>query len=186
MRSVFRHTFFALSFLLIASSTQAAEFGLFNFDVRGGFVVEDALDNGYVLGVSANVAELTDGLFLYPALTYGEVDIGFDPFFGRNREVTSLALGLEVRYFLSQERQGWYFGGGPYLHFIERDTLVPRVFPTTDPFDFRVERRDEEEFGPMGVAGYQFGQDGRGWLVELRASGVSSFDGFQLLGGFSF
>lgn len=161
------------------SPAHAAEFGLYGFDVRAGVVVPTDWDTGFLVGGSVNVGELLDGLYLYPAVTYSTAE---DSFAGIDLEVTDLSLGAEVRYFPAGDPTGWYFGGGPYIHFLEREVGV--FFPGPIP-GRGFNTIDGEEIGPTAVGGYQFGADG-GLLLEARYSVVSGYDTLQVLAGYSF
>lgn len=163
--------------VLIAPGATAADFGLFGFDVRAGVVLPSDWDTGYLVGGSANVGEIVDGLYLYPALNYSQAETTVAPF-GSNvtLEVTSFALGAEVRYFPAGSPTAWYFGGGPYLNFLDREIVAGRVTVNIST----------EEVGLMGVAGYQFGSEGTGLLAEARYSVVSGYDTVQVLAGYSF
>lgn len=164
---------------LVAPAAGAAEFGFFGFDVRGGVVLPSDYDTGFIIGGSANIGEIVDGLYLYPGVYYSQAEEDIDLFFGDvTLEVTSLAIGAEVRYFLDRQQSGWYFGGGPYLNFLERDFVVGGRS--------RVVTADSEEIGVTGVAGYALGSGGRGLMVEGRYSVVSGFDTAQVLVGFGF
>lgn len=181
MRFSIRLSLFALLSLFLITPAGAAEFGLFGWDLRAGAVIEDGPDAATV-GFSLNVAELIPGLYLYPGASYTTGDSGRS-LRGEDVDADTLSLGIEVRYFLAQERRGWYFGGGPYYH--RSDTGAFEVNLGGEIFVVR--DRTEDDFGPVGVAGYQFGDTGRGWLVEARvAAAAGPFDGLQLLGGYSF
>jgi len=163
---------------LIAPAASAAEFGFFGADVRGGVVVPNDWDTGFLVGASVNIGEIVDGLYLFPAINYSQAEDDVDLIFGDfTFEVTSLSIGAEVRYFLNGDPTGWYFGGGPYLHFLERDVVIGRS---------RVGTVDGEEVGLMGVAGYQLGSTGTGPLLEARYSVVTGYDTVQVLAGYSF
>jgi len=176
-------TLFTLLLLLAAApSAQAVTWGILDFDVRGGVVVSGDWDPGYAFGGSVGIAELSNGLYLYPAVMYMQADESIDgPFGGFDVEISSLAFGAEVRYFSAGERRGWYFGGGPYLHLIDEEVVI-----SLPPFG-NLARIDieTEELGVTGVAGYKFNAAG-GLFVEGRAVVVSGWNSGLVLVGFSF
>lgn len=167
-----------LAICAVAQPAAAADFGFFGLDIRGGATFPTDWDTGYVAGVSVNVARLADGLYLYPAVSYSAAD-QTEEFFGSSFDlkITDLAVGVEVRYFLDGEPTGFYFGGGPYLNSLDEE-LVIRPFPGITVKG----KASSDEVGAVGVAGYKW----RSFLAEARYSGVSGFNAFQLLVGFSF
>lgn len=178
-QALWRFVLIVVCVVAVAGSASAVEFGLFGYDVRAGLVVPSDWDTGFAIGASANIAELYDGLYLYPGVVYSQAeDTAGSGLFEADLEVTSLALGAEVRYFLAQEQRGWYFGGGPYLHFLDREILV---------FGRRsVASVDHQEVAITGVAGYKLGAGRSGLLLEARYSIVSGYDNGQILVGYSF
>ena len=175
--------FLLLLAMFTALPAAAADFGLYGFDVRAGLVIPTDWDTGYLVGASANVAELFDGLYLFPAISYSQAEdsesaLGID----FDLEVTNIALGAEVRYFPDGQPRGWYFGGGPYLNLVDREFLVGFGGGGRT----RVASVDTEEIGITGVAGYQLGAGDAGLLLEGRYSVVSGYDTAQLLIGYSF
>lgn len=169
--------------LLTPGAAGAADIGFYGAEVRAGVVFPSDWDTGFTVGGSVNLGELTDGLYLYPGVFYSQAEetegfAGVDV----DVEVTSLALGAEVRYFLDGEARGFYFGGGPYLHFLEAEAGA-----TVPPFGRVVTVTvDSEEIGAMGVAGYRFGGARSSFFVEGRYGLVTDFNSAQLLAGFSF
>jgi hypothetical protein len=165
-----------LAALVVLSAGSAAGLELNGFEVRGGLTAPSAWDPGFTLGVAADLGEVwIDNLYLYPAISYQMADES-ERFFGSSfdLEVSSLALGAEVRYFLDDNRTGWYFGGGPYLHLLERELVVSGT---------RVVSTDSQEPGVTGVGGYRLAG---GLFAEGRYMVVSDFNQAQVLLGFSF
>lgn len=158
----------------------AADFGLENFDLRGGVAMPSDWDRGISFGVSAEIARLLPGLYLSPGIRYSRAEDSTS-FFGISidTEITDLAVGAEVRYFLSKQPKGWYFGGGVYAHKLDYETAV---------LGLRVDR-DEIRIGPAGVGGYR-------WLpsdtsrfaifAEGRYDQADVFDRGEILLGVSF
>jgi len=151
---------------------------LSGFEVRAGAALPSDWDTGYTLGVAADLGEVwTDNLRLYPALSYQVAEDSASVFgVAFDLEVSSIALGAEVRYHLDEADRGWYFGGGPYVHFVDREFAVARQRPVAIS-------EDSQEFGVAGVAGYRLPA---GLLAEARYMVVTEFDQLQLLLGFSF
>lgn len=172
-----------LMFALATTPVHAAEFGFFGAEVHGGVSFPNEWDTGPTAGVSVNIAELVDGLYLYPAVFYSQAEesetFTLAPGLSStiDLEITDLALGAEVRYFLRGEPAGWYFGGGAYLNMLEAE--LGATF-----FDQRVTVITEEndEVGAMGVAGYRLPLGTAFSLgLEARYNAVSDFEGGQVL-----
>lgn len=169
--------------LFVALPAAAADFGLRDFEVRGGVIFPSDWDDGYLVGAAVNIGEITSGLYLYPGLAYSNAEETVT--FGIpglstvdiDLEVTSLAVGAEVRYFLADEMRGLYFGGGPYVHFLDRELAVAG----------RRSSVSTQELGASGVAGYRLSSGGRSSVfAEARYTVVTDFDSAQLLLGISF
>lgn len=161
---------------------QAADLGWHGLEARGGATFPADWDDGWTVAVSADLGEITRGLRLYPGLSYAKADssesidvLGVP--FRVDQEITTLALGAEVRWFFAGEPRGWYVGGGPYLHRLEYEqaVIVGNVVGTSTV--------ETDSVGIEGVAGYSFG--GR-FNVEARYDTVSNFKGAQLLVGIRF
>lgn len=149
----------------------------FRFDVRGGALVPGDWDSGYSLGVSMKLFEVAEGTFLYPGVWWTQATSEVDVFGGSlDLELGSIAVGGELRYFASSEAEGWYVGSGTYFHLLDFEVASP----------LGAVSQSGEEFGFVGLAGYQFGQRGTGFAVEGRYSIVSGFDHGQLLVGYRF
>jgi hypothetical protein len=167
---------------LTATAAEAADIGWNGLEVRGGVTFPADWDNGWTIGVSADLGEIVDGLRLYPGISYSQADtsdsvILFGQRFGVEEEISDLALGAEVRWYLSGGPDGWYFGGGPYLHRLELEqaVIVGNVVGTATV--------ETDATGIEGVAGYSYG--GR-FNFEARYDTVSAFKGAQLLVGIRF
>jgi len=163
----------AVLLLFPAAGASALEVGA--FEVRGGITLPSNWDTGFTVGAAVDLGELwLDNLHLYPGLSYqvaeDSLSLGFGTSF--DVEISSIALGAEVRYFPRSDQSGWYFGGGPYLHFVDRE------FGSGGS----VVSADSQELGLTGVAGYRLGG---GLFGEGRYMVVSNFNQAQLL-GFSF
>ncbi len=176
-------TALSLIFVLAATPVGAADFGFFGAEVHGGLSFPNDWDTGPTGGVSINIAELVDGLYLYPAVFYSQAEDSqtFSAAPGVSTtidlEITDLALGAEVRYFLAGEPAGWYFGGGAYLNMLDAELgatiLNQRV---------TVIEEENDQVGAMGVAGYRFPLGTAFSLgLEARYNAVSDFDGGQVL-----
>jgi hypothetical protein len=168
--------------VLTARPSEAAELGWHGLEARGGAVFPADWDNGWTVAVAADLGEITGGLRLYPGVSYSKAETSdsvdlFGVVFGIDQELTSLAFGAEVRWFPSGGRDGWYAGGGPYLHRLEYEqaVIVGGVVATSTV--------ETDAVGVVGVAGYSFG--GR-FNVEARYDTVSDFQGAQLLVGIRF
>jgi hypothetical protein len=163
--------------VLAAGPATAADFGFRGVDLHAGLSFPSDWDTGWTVGASVNVGEIVDGLYLYPAVFYSQADDS-DTVFGTtiDLEITSLAVGAEVRYFLERELRGFYFGGGAYFNRLEAEAAV-RVGPVVG-----VAKADSDEVGVMGVAGYRLplGESFAG-AAEIRYNAVSDFDGPSLL-----
>ena len=162
---------------LTVSPASAAEFGYGGLDVHAGVNLPSDWDTGVIFGVSANVAELVPGLYLYPGIFYSTAEDS-DTFLNGSidLDITSLAVGAEVRYFLTRELSGFYFGGGAYLNRIEIEATARVGFVTGVADD------ETDSVGAMAVAGYRFplGENFDG-AVEARYNAVSDFDGPSVL-----
>lgn len=180
----------ALALLVVLSPpADASDFGFFGTEIRGGAVFPDDFDTGFTVGLAFNVAELADGLYLYPALNYSEADdsrrvvLPFDAVVDVDFEVSDISVGAEVRYYPSGEERGFYFGGGPYYHFLEVDASAQTNFP----FPIIVTgSADTDELGGTAVAGWRFDSGRSAYFVEGRYVVVSDFDSAQALIGISF
>jgi len=173
----------ALALALPAAPAHAAELGFFGVDLHGGATFPNDWDSGPVGGVSVNVAELVDGLYLYPGVFYSKAEdsatFSVAPGISStvDLEITDLALGAEVRYFLAGEPAGWYFGGGAYLNMLKAE-----LGATTFNQRVTVIEEDNDEVGAMGVAGYRLPMGSAFSLgLEARYNLVSDFNGGQLL-----
>lgn len=171
-----------LGSLLMVGRAEAADLGWRGAEVRGGVTFPADWDSGYTFAVSVDLGEITDGLRLYPGVSYAEAETSdsvnvFGVRFGVDQEITDLALGAEVRYFFAREPRGWYVGGGPYLHRQEYEQVVilGNVATTAEV--------ESDSVGVEAVAGYSFG---RRFHVEARYDSVSNFKGAQLLVGIGF
>lgn len=172
--------FVLVAAMVLAAPAQAADIGWYGVEVRGGATFPADWDNGWTVAASADLGEIVPGLRLYPGISYAKADRSdsFGPSVDLEQEITTLALGAEVRWFFSRYGSGWYVGGGPYLHRQERDVaalagggIVVRSTVESD------------SVGIEGVAGYSFG--GR-FNIEARYDTVSNFKGAQLLVGIRF
>lgn len=146
----------AVLMILATAPASAAELGFFGIDLHGGVNLPSDWDTGISAGVSVNIGELVDGLYLYPAVFYSQAEESasfsfLGTTFEEDLEVTNLALGAEVRYFLNGEPTGWYFGGGPYLNMLTFDAGV-RVGAGDR---IQIVEVEDESVGGMGVAGYR-------------------------------
>jgi hypothetical protein len=160
-----------------ASSAAAAEFGFGGVDLRGGIAIPSEWDNGTTFGLSVEVGELTNGLYLYPAVRYSvaeETESIFGIDFGL--EVTDVALGAEVRYFPAKEQRGWYFGGGAYVHFLDHEFRVGSGTSSVS----------SEQIGPGGVVGYRWSRNGLSFFTEARYDLADVFDRAEVLIGIGF
>jgi hypothetical protein len=166
----------------VAPRAEAADWGILDFDVRGGVTLSGDWDPGYAFGGSLGIAELSPGFYLYAAAMYMQAEESLEGQFGDfDVEISSLAFGAEVRYFTAGEPRGWYFGGGPYLHLLDEEVAIS-LPPFGELARISVE---SEELGATGVAGYKLGA-GSGFFVEGRAVVVSGWNSGLVLVGFSF
>jgi hypothetical protein len=169
--------------ILATAPASAAEFGFNGVDLHGGVNLPSDWDTGITAGVSVNIGELVDGLYLYPAVFYSRAEESasfsfLGTTFEEDLEVTNLALGAEVRYFLNGEPTGWYFGGGPYLNMLTFEAGV-RVGAGDRVQVIEVE---DDSVGGMGVAGYRTRMGERFSLgLEARYNVVTDFDNGQIL-----
>lgn len=166
-----------LAVAFVGTPASAQDFGFRGLDVHAGVSFPSDWDTGWTVGVSANIGEIVDGLYLYPGIFYSQAEES-DRFFGTNvdLEVSSLAVGAEVRYFLEQELRGFYFGGGAYLNRIEAEVAV-----RSGPF-VAVADDETDNVGAMGVAGYRMPLgDAFSGAIEARYNAVSDFDGPALV-----
>jgi hypothetical protein len=169
--------------ILATAPASAAEFGFNGVDLHGGVNLPSDWDTGITAGVSVNIGELVDGLYLYPAVFYSRAEESasfsfLGTTFEEDLEVTNLALGAEVRYFLNGEPTGWYFGGGPYLNMLTFEAGV-RVGAGDR---IRVIEVEDDSVGGMGVAGYRARMGERFSLgLEARYNVVTDFDNGQIL-----
>lgn len=168
-----------LAAVAAAVPARAADLGWHGFELRGGATFPADWDQGYTVAAAADLGEITRGLRLVSGLSYSQADttdpIGFG--FELDREVTTYALGAEVRWHFSGGDDGFYVGGGPYLHRLKYEVgVTDGVFGTTSDVE-------SDSLGIEGVAGYSFG--GR-FNVEARYDTVSVFKGAQLLVGIRF
>lgn len=170
---------YVLGSLAVAAPTPAADLGWHGLEFRGGATFPADWDQGYTVAASADLGEIITGLRLYPGLSYSQADTSDSIGFGIeiDREVTSLALGAEVRWYFSGGDGGFYAGGGPYLHRLKYEVGV------TDGVVAVTRDVESDSLGIEGVAGYSFG--GR-FNVEARYDTVSNFKGAQLLVGIRF
>jgi hypothetical protein len=166
--------------ILAAAPAPAADLGWHGLEVRGGMTFPADWDQGYTVATSADLGEIVTGLRLYPGVSYSQADTSQSFGFGVEveQEITTLALGAEVRWFFSRDGGGWYVGGGPYLHRLEYEvaSLVGGGVVAKGTIE-------TDSLGIEGVAGYSFG--GR-FNVEARYDTVSNFKGAQLLVGIRF
>jgi hypothetical protein len=165
-----------LLLLAAASAAPAADFGFRGIDLHAGASFPSDWDTGVTAGLSVNVGELTRGLYLYPAVFYSQAEQSEDFLFSQiDLEITGLALGAEVRYFLSGEPSGFYFGGGPYLNRLDLElSAVVAGVPI-------VVEDEADEVGVIGVAGYRLDLGSVSGALEARYNTVSDFDAAQLL-----
>lgn len=167
----------ALSASFLAAPASGQDFGYRGLDVHAGVNLPSDWDAGLTVGVSANIGEIVDGLYLYPGIFYSQAE-NSETLFGTrvDLEASSLAVGAEVRYFLERELRGFYFGGGAYLNRIEVEAGVrngPVVAAVED---------ETHDGGAMGVAGYRLPlSDTLAGAVEVRYNAVSNFSGPSLL-----
>jgi hypothetical protein len=164
--------------ILGASTASAAEFGFGGVDLRGGIAIPSEWDNGTTFGLSVEIGELTNGLYLHPAVRYSvaeETESIFGVDFGL--EVTDLALGAEVRYFPAKGQRGWYFGGGVYVHFLDREVVLGGT---------SVGSVSNEQIGPGGVVGYRWSRSGLSFFTEARYDLADVFDRAEVLIGIGF
>jgi hypothetical protein len=174
----------ALMASMAAVPATAIEFGFFGVDLHGGVNLPSDWDSGFTAGVSVNIAELIDGLYLYPALFYSKAEdsVSF-PLLGigtieHDLEVTDIALGAEVRYFLNGEPAGWYFGGGAFLNMLTYETGATIGTGSR----IQVTEVDANKVGGMGVAGYRARMGDRFSLgLEARYNVVTNFNNGQIL-----
>ena len=163
--------------VLPAGPAAAADFGFRGVDLHAGPSFPSDWDPGFTVGASVNIGEIVDGLYLYPAIFYSQAEDS-ETIFGTeiDLEITSLAVGAEVRYFLEQELRGFYFGGGAYLNRLEVEAAV-RVGGVVG-----VATADSDEAGVMGVAGYRMPLGERfAGAAEVRYNAVTDFDGPSLV-----
>lgn len=155
----------------------AADFGFRGIDLHGGVSLPSDWDSGWTAGASVNIGEIVDGLYLYPAIFYSQADDSATLFGTRvDLEVTDIAVGAEVRYFLAQELRGFYFGGGAYFNRVNTEAAV-----RSGPFVVVVED-EADEAGAMGLAGYRLPLGERlSGSLEARYNLVSDFDGPSVL-----
>lgn len=171
-----------LSAAFVAVPASAQDFGYRGLDVHAGVSLPSDWDAGWTVGVSANIGEIVDGLYLYPAIFYSQAEDS-EGFFGTDvdLEVSALAVGAEIRYFLEQELRGFYFGGGVYLNRVEAE------FGVRSGQVVVVAEDESDAVGAMGVAGYRLPLgDVLSGAVEARYNAVSDFDGPSLLLVFGF
>lgn len=164
---------------MVVDPAAAADLGWHGLEVRGGATFPADWDSGWTLAASADLGEIVHGLRLYPGVSYAQADTSDSFGFGieLGREITTLALGAEVRWFFAGEPSGWYVGGGPYLHRLEYEVAV-----TDGPLVVKGDA-EADSVGFEGVAGYSFGSR---FNVEARYGTVSNFKGAQLLVGIRF
>lgn len=175
MSRILRAGVVAILLLLPVARASAIELGA--FEVRGGITLPSNWDTGFTIGAAVDLGEVwVDRLHLYPGLSYQFAEESVS-FFGTSvdLEASSIALGAEVRYFLESSRDGWYFGGGPYVHFVDREVAGGGVRTVVTD--------DSQELGITGVAGYRLPG---GLFGEGRYMTVSGFNQAQVLVGFSF
>jgi hypothetical protein len=175
-RSVIAGAFISAA-ILGASSMSAAAFAFGGVDLRGGIAIPSEWDNGTTFGVSVEVGELTNGLYLYPAVRYSIAE-ETESLFGIDLglEVTDLALGAEVRYFPAMEQRGWYFGGGVYAHFLDHEFRVGSGTSSVST----------EQIGPGGVVGYRWKWNNVSFFTEARYDLADVFDRAEVLIGNGF
>lgn len=172
-----------VSMTTVSVPVNAAEFGYFGIDLHGGVNLPSDWDTGISAGVSVNIGELVDGLYLYPAFFYSQAEESatfnlFGTRFEEDLEVTNLALGAEVRYFLNREPIGWYFGGGAFLNMLSFDSGVTVGAGNR----IQIVEVDDDKVGGLGIAGYRSRLGERFSLgLEARYNVVTNFDNGQIL-----
>lgn len=172
----------------VATPVWATDLGWRGLEVRGGLIAPADWDTGYTLGLAADLGEITDGLHLLAGLQYGTAEdseeVSFTVFpgvppitFGADREITSIAVGAEVRYFFSGGDSGFYAGGGPYLHRLDYEEAI-----LVDG-QGAVAGLEVDEIGAVAVGGYRLG---RSFYLEARYDTVSIFRNIGVVAGFRF
>lgn len=168
--------------LVAALPAAASDLGWHGLEVRGGALFPSDYDSGLTFALAADLGELTDGLRLLAGITYSEADdtetvrVQGLPF-EVDSEISSIAVGAEVRWFPSRGEEGFFLGAGPYFHTQDsEDVLV--VGNLTVRSDV-----EDEEIGIQGVLGYSFA---RRFDVQVRYDTVSNLEGVQLMVGLRF
>ncbi|MFP3939838.1 MAG: hypothetical protein ACLF0P_05980 [Thermoanaerobaculia bacterium] len=166
---------FSAAALAAAAPAGAVDFGFHGMDLHLAASFPSDWDTGPTAGISFNVAELVDGLYLYPGIFYSQAErTDSVPGAGEiSLEITTIAVGAEVRYFLDQEQRGFYFGGGAYLNRQDLESVGRGAFG-----DVELLSTDQTVAGGMGVAGYRIPLGARTTAsLEARYNLVSDFAG---------
>lgn len=153
--------------LYVGGPASATDIGYRGLGVQGGAVAPSNWDTGYGVGVHVDLGEMTHGLFLQPSANYWQAS-GTDSFLGLNfdRDMSNLALGADVLWYPSGERQGWYVGGGAYLNRLEYDIYGATL--------------TDNRLGANAIGGYDFAFAGSAAFVEGRYHVVSGFNTVQV------
>lgn len=157
----------------LAATPVRGDLGFAGIDIRGGLNSSSDWDEGTTFGLSIDLGEITNGLSLHPGLIWSEAS-RTDDFFGFSFDssIEDLAIGAELRYFLSKDGDGFYFGGGPYAH------KVKQAFESAEA--------DTTSIGAIGVAGYRWQGSSAAFFAEARYNVVSDFNGLWVLVGVGF
>lgn len=174
---------YVASLVILVWSVSFGQLGLYSIGGGLGFVsVSNDVGSGLVLGVGADLGEITPGLHLRPDIGYWSVkkDVA-----GFNLTTSDLSINANVVYPIPVEgkKSPFYVGGGLGLNSVTAEVYIPPFFG----FPGGTSSASESKLGVnlLAGAGYPIG-DKLNLFGEARYVIVSDFGHFGIVAGVSY
>jgi len=166
--------------LLVIFPTFAGQFVFSGAAVYGGVVFPEDWDTGFNVGAGATFGPLTEGLYLFPSLTYWESSAVQED--DAELGISNFSIGVDVHYFFMKQQQGAYVGGGLSYNMLNWEYSYIS-YPSGSRYWVD---NSESKIGFAPLGGYLFNLGSMTALIEAKYNLISDFNTFQICLGLMF
>ncbi len=135
---------------------------------------------GFVVGAVADLGELTQGISLYPSVTYASAS---KTIYGADASVSDLAINANVKYAFKGESITPYVGAGLGLNFISSTVNLPSYTILGTTYGGGSVSASDTKIGINLLAGAQMGFGSMTGFAQAGYNLVSEVNHFQILVG---